>query len=240
MTSTTLTGSPDRLIYLVSYPRSGQHFLERLIRRVTGKDDYCTLYGCRVKDCPGRRMPLADKSPCPAGRRIQKTHDFDLAFPRDATSRHAVIIRHPVPAIMSWYELDTATATRNLDPRQSIPPRIDDTPDAWRSLAVDRARYWSAFVLKWLADPAENVRCFHYEALISDPETVKDLFGFAFGHRYPMRVAHHLRELQKQAADRGGLRDRSTFRYDPEESTRLILDAIDPRALSLAGYASAQ
>jgi hypothetical protein len=240
MTSTTLPDVPDRRVYLVSYPRSGQHFLERLIRRVTGKDDYCTLYGCRVKDCPGRGRPLAEKSPCPAGRHIQKTHDFDGAFPRDATSRYVVIIRDPVPAIMSWYELDTRTATRVLDPRPMRTPRFDDSPDLWHRLAVDRARYWSTFVLKWLTDPAENVRCFHYERLVSDPKTVKDLFGFAFGHRYPIRVDHHLRELKQQANDRGGLRDASAFRYDPEEANRLILDAIDPRALALAGYAPAR
>lgn len=226
-------------IYLVSYPRSGQHFLQRLIRRVIAQDDYCELYTCRVKDCPGRRWPIAERSPCPSGRRIQKSHDFDLGLPRDPAARYAFILREPVAAIMSWYEMDTLTAPRDLDRHLPNKARLVDTPDTWRAFAVDRARFWSAFVLKWLTDPPENVRGFHYESLITDPAVVQEFFGFAFGNRYPMRVRHHLRELQQQAAERGGLRDKAAFRHDPAEAARLVLDAIDPRALALAGYAPA-
>ncbi len=224
-------------IYLVSYPRSGQHFLQRLIRRVTAQDDYCELYRCRVPGCPGQRRPIADRSPCPSGRRIQKSHDFDLTLPRDPDARFAVIIREPVAAIMSWYEMDTLTAPRDLDGLLPHKAHFVDTPDTWRTLAVDRARFWSAFVLKWLSDPPENVRTFHYESLTADPTVVQDFFGFAFGNRFPMRVRHHLRELQQQAAERGGLRDMSAFRHDPSEAARLVRDAIDPRALALASYA---
>lgn len=240
MTSNTVPEPVTPLVYLVSYPRSGQHFVQRLIRRVLARDDYCELYTCRVQGCPGRRMPLADRSPCPAGRRIQKSHDFNLSQPRHAAARYAVMIRNPVAAIMSWYEMDTGTAARDLYTPRPVPVQFADSPETWRAYASERARYWSAFVLKWLTDPPPNVKAFRYEALTGDPETVKDLFGFAFGNRYPLRVAHHLRALQQQAKDRGGLRDTSTFRHDPEEAARLILDTIDPQALALAGYAPAQ
>ena len=42
----------DARLFLVSYPRSGQHFTEHLLEDASGRRDYCLFYKCTIDDCP--------------------------------------------------------------------------------------------------------------------------------------------------------------------------------------------
>lgn len=92
---------PATLLLGVSFPRSGHHFLERLLRAAARPDyGYCEFYGppgcCRTIPCarPG------------IGLHLQKNHDFGLDLPRDVAGVVYVLqTREPVGAAVSDREL---------------------------------------------------------------------------------------------------------------------------------------
>lgn len=100
MASGDRSPAPPRALLGVSFPRSGHHFLERLLRAAAGPDyRYCEFYGppgcCRSVPC--RR---------PGAFRLQKSHDFGLDHPRELVDCLYVIqTREPLGAALSDREM---------------------------------------------------------------------------------------------------------------------------------------
>lgn len=169
-------------VFLVSFPRSGQHFTQRLLERISGVDDYCQLYRCSVKNCPGKNFTVAERSPCPAGRRIQKTHDFDLGMPTSQECRYAVLVRSPLNSIQSRFEQDVRkhNGVLAIDAAGS---RVRVAPDrwGWRAFLWAQAKYWNEFSTKWAAESEKNpaiVRLFDYRDLIESADMMRNVIDF--------------------------------------------------------------
>lgn len=218
----------DARLFLVSFPRSGQHFTQHLIERATGKDDYCLFYSCSVPDCPARDLPTQFRVPCYAGRRIQKNHDFDLALPYARSLRYAVLIRSPLPAIQSWYEW-------NLRTKGAIDVGGDlrhDCEEAWVAFLDKSLSYWSALVRKWTQHAKRpNCRVFRYEEIVHEPRRMRALINFCAPN-----ADEHMREhaiaTQLDALKSREFRAPNSFRYDvPDSLPEHVEDA-----LRLAGY----
>lgn len=153
----------------MSFPRSGHHAMMGFMKRVSDlADDYCEFYNCKTHDgkaidCPKKLLSWRLKGQqCGAGRRVTKTHDFDLALPIRRKWKYVVQYRHPVPAIQSWYELESRK--KNLDAAR---------------FARESLRFWKAFMEKWVFSlpAADNVLRVNYDTL-ARVETLREVAGF--------------------------------------------------------------
>ncbi len=224
-------------IFLVSYPRSGQHFIQRLVESVAGSESYCELYNCWDEACPGRNYPVSMKSPCRAGRRFQKSHDFDLSLPVHDEFKYVVLWREPIYAIVSYYELQSAKGDAFLANVGYVP----DSRDTWEAFAAENAVYWRRFVLKWtFAASYGKVFAARYEDIIQDINAVKAFYEFCFGGVDEVLMREALARERKDFESRGArLRALGEFRYPAHETAAKIADIIGPEALEAGGYRTA-
>lgn len=224
-------------IFIVSYPRSGQHYAQRLVERVAGPESYCELYNCWDEACPGRTYPASMKSPCRAGRRFQKSHDFDLSLPVHDAFKYVALWRDPIYAIVSYYELLTAQGDVFLSNVGYVP----DSRETWEVFAAENAVFWRRFVLKWTAAASyASVFAARYEDIVQDINAVRAFCEFCFGSvdEALMREAV-ARERQDFESRRAKTRELGAFRYPVHETAPKILDMIGPEALAAAGYRTA-
>lgn len=152
-----------KILIGASMPRSGHHFLVRLLKGVLGRDlQYCEFY--TPADCC-RQMPCTKRTG--AAVIYQKQHDRQGEVPQDvAHALYVVQHRHPLPQALSDRELNLSDA-------------LARHPGPWR-----RSR---AYHEQWLAAQAAYVRRFHdrwiaagppnairiaYERLSVEPEAV--------------------------------------------------------------------
>lgn len=221
-------------IFLVSYPRSGQHYCQRLLERVSGIDDYCELYHCLVEDCPGKLLKPAQRTPCPAGRRIQKTHDFTLDFPVFENARYAVLVRKPIYSIISYYE-HSSRSGKGVSIEGCIRPH---TLESLHRFCTLKARYWSDFVSRWLelAKRHSNIRFFNYDSLVSDKHSIIEFCDFVL-EEYSADLAGKLADKQVAAYAEGrvGRGKLDTFRHPKDEILPILEDIIDPDLLQRVG-----
>ncbi|WP_410795886.1 sulfotransferase domain-containing protein [Parvularcula sp. LCG005] len=230
----------DQRVFLVSYPRSGQHYVQRLLERVTGDDNYCELYKCVDVECPARGKPVHEKSPCPSGRRFQKSHDFDLHLPISSDSLYVVLWRRPLLSIASYYEREFRNRSQIRIGTQDGTEGclMSDTRDAWVSFTRERAIYWSRFVEKWsTAAGKENVLFLRYEDITSDIRSTKRLFDFCF-KSHDQDKLQELMAAQNLALANGRApnRDLQNFRHPIEQATEVARSVITPSVMRSAGY----
>lgn len=159
-------------VFIVSFPRSGHHALMGFLNKVSDLcDDYCEFYNCtthngKAIECPKRRFNWRLKgNHCGAGRRITKSHDFDLSVPIRDDWRYVVQYRHPLMAVQSWYELESRN--NNVNRSRFIRKGVS---------------FWCDFIEKWVlsTQSLENVRSVEYQSL-DDAETIRDIVEFCGG-----------------------------------------------------------
>ena len=139
----------------VSVPRSGHHFLARLLQAACGERlRYCDFYEtpgcCRQVPCTRAATPL----------HLQKNHDLQLRLPTDLPGvRYIVQVRDPVAAALSDRELFAARHGEAL---------AADRPALLLWLAT-QALWLEDFWAKWV-DPAPAAAVLlTYESLTADP-----------------------------------------------------------------------
>lgn len=144
-----------------SIPRSGHHFLVRILRRAYGKElHYCGYY--KVAGC-------CKQIPCTrTAERVvvfQKSHDWDFSLPLGLKNvTYVVQHRHPVPQALSDIELHLGDVARK-GRRDNVSNRRD--LETWMAR---KAHYYKRFHDKWTAEAQENVVRVPYEELAQDPE----------------------------------------------------------------------
>lgn len=170
-------------VFIVSYPRSGQNYFQRLLQMVSNADDYCELYNCLDPECPGRTLNIKDRVRCLAGRRFQKNHDFDLSLPYWPNDKYVVLFRAPLYSIASYFEFDLKGAGGAGVPLFSLkrtPELHAPSQEVWESYALEKARYWRGFVRKWVKlSENENVAVFRYEDIVSNKNAIEGIFRFS-------------------------------------------------------------
>lgn len=184
-------------VLLVSYPRSGQHYTQRLLEAVTGVDDYCVPQQCLVADCPGKKMVAHGRIPCPAGRRIQKHHDFMTDLPISDEYQYIILYRKPLHSIRSYYELETKDGNGvRLKRKGSKIAYYPDCKENWEEFAFFQAAFWRRFILKWSAAKfRSNVMLMDYDDVTREPARVRAMFDFLFQSYDQERLGA---ELEKQ------------------------------------------
>jgi hypothetical protein len=216
-----------RNLYLVSFPRSGQHYTQRMIEEVTGVDEYCELYNCWVEGCPGQSVPVNERSPCLSGRRIQKTHDFDLNFPVNPAAQYAVLLRTPMFSLVSWYEYEVNVMG------------MQDSHMIWEAFAREKSAYWDSFVNKWcdMAEANENVRIFRYEDMTTDPATISEFFAANFPGSESAKIEHFAQKQVRQLSQgHVGGRSLAMFKYPLREAVNTARANISKDTLARLGY----
>ena len=177
----------------ISFPRSGHHLLVDVLKAYFGAAfQYCGFYS------------LCDRCPCPEpSTNLQKNHDHGLDVPRDDRSDYLIQYRHPLPAVMSHYELRLR--------RAEIAP-ADDCEELWRAYALEQVQHWREWIRKWVLDNG-NPRALKlsYEATMADPMTAYSSVVRLFAPDDPVdveRLAKHV-ERRKIVPQR----DVREFRY---------------------------
>ena len=217
-----------RSVVSVSFPRSGHHLLERCLRGVfPGEVHYCDFY----RHC--RRSPCID-----ARTNLQKTHDFNLRLTRAPGYLYVVQFRHPLEAIVSWYEAELRHRHKS---RIGEPPLrravkltfVNDSEVYWRFFLAKYLRFWRKFVHKWAVDPQPGTILLAYPALVLHPqeELTRIAEAVATGDRPTADRIRSVVEAQHIAARRS-IRG---FRYFDEERFARLEDGLagDLAALGL-------
>jgi hypothetical protein len=159
LTSNPPTSDRPAILIGASIPRSGHHFLARVLRRYYGSQlHYCEFYHpencCRAVPC-SRRI----------GQRItyQKNHDHDFSLATDVPGAIYVIQhRRPVPEALSDRELYVRNREeRGLPAAESIEQHI-------RWLA-NKIAYYKGFHDKWIVAPPARAIRIDYDDLSRDP-----------------------------------------------------------------------
>lgn len=161
----------------VSVPRSGHHFLAKLLQEALGDDlGYCEFYSaadcCRQVPCIRRRR---------SGIRYQKHHDLDLTVdPELPGVRYVVQYRNPVPAVVSDRELFAEVRGGAI------------ARDRSQHLMVlsEKAAHYVKFYDKWVRRPGGTRFLMKYEWLSGEPANAIDaLIRFCGLAVAPERIA---------------------------------------------------
>lgn len=230
----------NKAVFLVSYPRSGQHYTERLLERATGVKNYCEHYNCNIAGCPGQDVPPRNRPLCLSGLRFNKNHDFDLSLPISDEHLYAVFFRKPLYSITSYYERDLKNGTKVPVVREGVGRvLLDDERSAWEEYAIEKAIYWRRLILKWLPMRyKKNVRAFRYEEITSDHAAVERMFEFFFGSFDRARLRETMApQIRMVEGGKRPYRDLADFRYKLDDNfIQNFRQAIGAEALALADY----
>ncbi|MFN6954533.1 MAG: sulfotransferase [Acetobacteraceae bacterium] len=159
-----------------SLPRSGHHFLERLLARLFGP----RLHYCEWYTPPGCCRAIPCTRGGPGAVVFQKNHDWQSDMPQDRPAAlHVVQFRHPVPQALSDRELVLA----DLPGRAGRPHRHSAEEHlAWLAFHADYVR---RFHDRWAASGPPNAFRLPYERLQADPAAALAGLCAAAGLRVP-------------------------------------------------------
>ena len=172
-------------VALVSYPRSGNSFLRRLLESrfgiVTGSDSRPnrTLSESLLR-CGFKGEGIVDHSVW-----VVKTHYPErMGYRRFPVARAVLVVRNPVDAIESYFHMGmTNTHSQHLSAAAFA--RLDAV---WPDFVVHEARVWAAFHEFWL-DAAHNVPTLfvRYEDMFADPaDSLGQIEAFLLGGAAPV------------------------------------------------------
>jgi hypothetical protein len=175
----------SQCIQSVSIPRSGHHFLVKLLRRYfnEGRSDekrmsYCEYYNC----CSARPCQLiGSKDWASVDVHFQKSHDEYLRHPDGRPeppmsvtkdTKHLIQFRHPIPSTISDYRLVNKRLRKKAE-KENMPCPPASTEEQWMSFAKRQLKYRIRFLEKWvLQNPwwdSEQYCLLNYETLVTQP-----------------------------------------------------------------------
>ncbi len=157
-----------------SMPRSGHHFLVRLLAAsLKPKFHYCEVY--TNEDC-------CNSQPCtkqyPGLLFMQKSHDFQLKDTIPESGKFLIQYRHPIPRIFSDWDLAV-----------SVRDSLSDSYESFMNFAQSREKYYVNFYKKWVIPFTTDERFFmmSYEALIGEPfESLQRFLKFAISEDHQL------------------------------------------------------
>ena len=185
-------------IQSVSMPRSGHHFLIKLLREYYNDKDrgihrmsYCEFYNC----CSTRPCRLWDteENPC-VDVLIQKSHDeylrradkhYEAPVKVSNTGKHIIQFRNPIHSTISDFRLELerlhAGGEKETD---EITRSCDLTPEnRWVHYAERQLDYRTRFLKKWVLEnpflDSEDYYLLNYETLLTKPlDTLGEVLRF--------------------------------------------------------------
>ena len=163
---------PAKVILGKSLPRSGHHFLVRLLASYLKADfRYCEIYTnadcCQLQPC---------KYDYPGLLFIQKSHDFKLEDTIPEDCRFLIQYRHPIPRLFSDWKL--AVSSRE---------DLENSFENFVKFSRNRKRYYVDFFKKWVIpfQDDDNFFMMSYEALTGETfDTLKRFLQFSLGEDF--------------------------------------------------------
>jgi hypothetical protein len=204
--------------FLVSYPRSGHHFLIKQASKIFPSLSYCRFYGCEDQygqklSCPAANYPEFFKYGCRAGKEMQKTHDFTLTLPiiKTADISYLALIRNPVDANISWYEMAIAEGN------------AVDSEEGFRSFMKLKLPFYAAFYRKWItsachiknytAAKASGLHFCTYDELLQCPLSLENSLSWCLPWDLKRDLDLPALSYKIQSESIRPKRDRFRFRY---------------------------
>jgi hypothetical protein len=134
------------------------------------------------------------------GVSIEREYCLDNVSNQDNTC-YVILIRHPIEAIQSYYELLVHSSG------------LADSPESWRSFQDYALEYWTTFADKWVLNPNDslikNKTIVLYEDLVGNTEVALSRVLSCFDHK---KINRDL--IMKTAALRyNSTRHLSDFKY---------------------------
>jgi len=182
-----------RALIGASIPRSGHHFLQRMLSRYF-KDEifYCEWYTPRhcCKNVPCTRRPDHVVT-------YQKSHDWDFSLNQKVSDAlYLVQFRHPVPEALS----DRDLAMRDSIEKPSLDYRL--TKDCYAWWLAGKAIYFRKFHDKWFRNRVPNSVYLNYDNLLQHPgASIGPVIHWVSGHVDEQRLSKAIAEA---SASRGG------------------------------------
>lgn len=187
------------LVQCVSIPRSGHHYLIKLLRAYfndrstdTRRMTYCEYYHC-CKTRPCRIFGTGSTSP--ADVHLQKSHDEFLRYadeeiepplPISNLAKHLIQFRYPIPSTISEFRLTQARRRQDCgnDRTGSVTHDLLPDPLDWLPYATTAIEYRNRFLEKWILQNPwvdSDQYCFlNYDHLLAQPyETLCEVIRFA-------------------------------------------------------------
>ena len=156
--------------FLISFPRSGQHLTESILRYLCeshGIDySYCNYYRC------------CNNTPCKKGSIFQKNHDFGIENVKELVeinneSKYLVLFRKdPILQLESYYRFVLSKHDINTS------YNYDDL----LKFVKGKLPYYNNFIKKWVNNEYNNILKVEYYELINN---VVDTSQRIFNHFYP-------------------------------------------------------
>lgn len=127
--------------WFVSFPRSGHHMTIQMLRSYFGDDlRYVARYETDLQNHPETNLV--------------KSHDFELVDVPTDEWKYIVLLRDPLEAIQSWYDLEVGDEKKSCE------------QDAFFK---EKLEFWKGFVEKWVIGQQKRALIFHYRQMTTRP-----------------------------------------------------------------------
>lgn len=147
---------------IVSFPRSGQHLVEKILKYCCNEHNvefkYCEFYGC------------CNSIPCSKGNEISKNHDFKLYL--DINNNYKYVALHRKDLILqleAYYRYHIGINEKKYKYKDLL------------KFIKKNTNYYNDFVNKWINNENKNILKIEYYELLENPEKVsKKIFKHLF------------------------------------------------------------
>jgi hypothetical protein len=156
---------------IVSFPRSGQHMLEKLLFDFHSKFNihpysYCEFYNC------------CQEYKCKYNSVYQKNHDFNLELNIKEDEKYVFLYRKNKIANIEAYYRYHVNNNSNYDFNDFLNFYISVSP------------YYENLVNKYLCNEGNNILCIDYDEFMNDPSTIFHKIIIFFGFNYEKNEIH--------------------------------------------------
>ena len=147
---------------LVSFPRSGQHLVEKILKFICKEHDveftYCEFYTC------------CNSLPCKKGKEFSKNHDFDLNLEVNNDIKYVCLYREDIILQLEAYYRFSIGQTK-------IKYKYKDL----LKFIKDKSTYYNDFKSKWINNKSKNILKVEYYEILENPEKIsKKIFKHFF------------------------------------------------------------
>jgi hypothetical protein len=147
---------------LVSFPRSGQHLVEKILKFICKEHDveftYCEFYTC------------CNSLPCKKGKEFSKNHDFYLNLEINNDIKYVCLYREDIILQLEAYYRFSIGQTK-------IKYKYKDL----LKFIKDESTYYNDFKSKWVNNKNKNILKVEYYEILENPEKIsKKIFKHFF------------------------------------------------------------
>jgi len=147
---------------IVSFPRSGQHLVEKILEFCCKEHDidftYCEFYTC------------CESLPCKEDKQISKNHDFNLELEIKNNNKYVSLYRKDIIIQLEAYY-------RYWIKYNGTKYKYEDL----LSFVKDKTQYYNEFVNKWINNKNKNILKVEYYEILDNPEKIsKKIFKHFF------------------------------------------------------------